>query len=348
MLQWDAMAQRALQRTTIRQIADQAGVSIATVSRVLNGRGDVSDETRDLVSRVIRENGYTANRNARGLSAGRTGLVGVVVPLVFPAYFAYILAGAAEALFERDLQIVLSPTGNEYAREVSVFNRLHGVTDGSLIILPEESSEELERHLDNGFRFVVIDPLMQLDERIPSVSAANTSGADQAMRHLLRLGHRRIAHITGPKGWLATEDRRRGYRAALASAGTLPDPGLEAEAIPEIDSGRDAATALLALPDPPTAIFAFNDNIAIGAIQAARARGLRVPDDLSVVGFDDVEHATIVTPALTTVRQPLAEMGRTAVSLLSRLMEGQSFETLHVELATRLVVRDSTAPLGNR
>ena len=347
MLQWDAVTQRALQRTTIREIANQAGVSIATVSRVLNGRGDVSDETRDLVSRVIRENGYTANRNARGLSAGRTGLVGVVVPLVFPAYFAYILAGAAEALFERDLQIVLSPTGNEYAREVSVFNRLHGVTDGSLIILPEESSEELERHLDNGFRFVVIDPLMQLDERIPSVSAANTSGADQAMRHLLQLGHRRIAHITGPKGWLATEDRRRGYRAALAAAGTLPDPGLEAEAIPEIDSGRDAATALLALPDPPTAIFAFNDNIAIGAIQAARARGLRVPDDLSVVGFDDVEHATIVTPALTTVRQPLAEMGRTAVSLLSRLMERQSLETLHVELATRLVVRDSTAPLGN-
>lgn len=347
MLQWDAVTQRALQRTTIREIANQAGVSIATVSRVLNGRGDVSDETRDLVSRVIRENGYTANRNARGLSAGRTGLVGVVVPLVFPAYFAYILAGAAEALFERDLQIVLSPTGNEYAREVSVFNRLHGVTDGSLIILPEESSEELERHLDNGFRFVVIDPLMQLDERIPSVSAANTSGADQAMRHLLQLGHRRIAHITGPKGWLATEDRRRGYRAALAAAGTLPDPGLEAEAIPEIDSGRDAATALLALPDPPTAIFAFNDNIAIGAVQAARARGLRVPDDLSVVGFDDVEHATIVTPALTTVRQPLAEMGRTAVSLLSRLMERQSLETLHVELATRLVVRDSTAPLGN-
>ena len=338
------MAQATSQRTTIRQIADQAGVSIATVSRVLNGRGDVSDETRDLVTRVIRENGYTANRSARGLSAGRTGFVGVVVPLVYPAYFSGILDGAAEALFERDLQIVLSPTGQEHDREVSVLDRLHGATDGSLIILPEESSEELERHLDSGFRFVVIDPLMQLDERIPSVSAANTSGADQAMRHLLDLGHRRIAQIAGPRGWLATEDRRRGYRAALASAGILPDPALEVESIPEIDPGRDAAASLLALPDPPTAIFAFNDNAAIGAIQAARARGIRVPEDLSVVGFDDVEHATIVTPALTTVRQPLAEMGRTAVSLLSRLMEGQSFETLHVELATRLVVRDSTAP----
>jgi LacI family transcriptional regulator len=338
------MTEVAPQRFTIRQIADLAGVSIATVSRVLNGRGDVSDETRDLVSRVIRENGYTANRSARGLSAGRTGLVGILVPLVYPAYFSGILAGAAEALSERDLQIVLSPTGGEHDREVSVLDRLHGLTDGALIILPEESSEELERLLDGGYRFVVIDPLMPLDERIPSVSAAHTSGADQAMRHLLELGHRRIAQITGPRGWLATEDRRRGYRAALAAAGILPDRALEVEAVPEIAPGREAADYLLDLSEPPTAIFAFNDNIAIGAVQAARARGLTVPDDLSIVGFDDVENATIVTPALTTVRQPLAEMGRTAVSLLNRLLERQRFETLHVELATRLVVRDSTAP----
>jgi LacI family transcriptional regulator len=338
------MSQAAQQRLTIRQIADLAGVSIATVSRVLNGRGDVSDETRDLVSRVIRENGYTANRSARGLSGGRTGLVGVLVPLVYPAYFSAILAGAAEALAERDLEIVLSPTGHEHDREVSVLDRFHGLTDGALVILPEESSEELLRLLHGGYRFVVLDPLMPLDDRIPSVSAAHTSGADQAMRHLLELGHRRIAQISGPRGWVATEDRRRGYRAALAAAGILPDPVLEVESEPEIDPGQAAAEQLLALPEPPTAIFAFNDGIAIGAIRAARARGLRVPEDLSVVGFDDVEYATIVTPALTTVRQPLAEMGRTGVSILNRLLERQSFETLHVELATRLVVRDSTAP----
>jgi LacI family transcriptional regulator len=339
------MAQVVHQRRTIRQIAELAGVSIATVSRVLNGRGDVSDETRDLVTRVIRENGYTANRSARGLSGGRTGLVGVLVPLVFPAYFSAIVAGAAEALSQRDLQIVLSPTGHEHDREVSVIDRLHGLTDGALIILPEESSEELVRLLDGGYRFVVLDPLMPLDERIPSVSAAHTSGADQAMTHLLALGHRRIAQINGPSGWVATEDRRRGYRGALAAAGILPDPALEIEAEPEIGPGRDAALYLLDLPDPPTAIFAFNDNIAIGAIQAARERGVRVPDDLSIVGFDDVEYAAIVTPALTTVRQPLAEMGRTAVSLLNRLLDGHGVETLHVELATRLVVRDSTAPV---
>ncbi|MFL5918301.1 MAG: LacI family DNA-binding transcriptional regulator [Gaiellaceae bacterium] len=339
------MGQIAPHRLTIRQIADLAGVSIATVSRVLNGRNDVAPETRDLVTRVIRENGYTANRSARGLSAGRTGLVGVLVPLIYPAYFSAILAGAAEALSELDLRVVLSPTGHEHDREVSLLERLmHGVTDGALIVMPEESSPELERLVEGGYRFVVVDPIMPLAERIPSVSAAHTSGADQAMRHLLGLGHRRIAQITGPRGWLATEDRRRGYHAALASAGILPDAALEVEAIPEIPPGREAADQLLDLPEPPTAIFAFNDNIAIGAIQAARARGLRVPEDLSVVGFDDVELATVVTPALTTVRQPLAEMGRTAVSLLNRLLERQRFETLHVELATRLVVRESTAP----
>jgi LacI family transcriptional regulator len=255
-----------------------------------------------------------------------------------------MLAGASEALAELDMQIVLSPTAGEHDREVSVLDKLHGVTEGALMMQPEESSAELVRLLDEGYRFVVLDPLMPLDQRIASVSAAHTSGADQAMRHLLELGHRRIAHITGPRGWVATEDRRRGYYAALASAGILLDLALEVESIPEIAPGRAAAEQLLDLPEPPTAIFAFNDNIAIGVIQAARDRGLSVPEDLSVVGFDDVEHATVVSPTLTTVRQPLAEMGRTAVSLLNRLLERQRFETLHVDLATRLVVRESTAP----
>jgi LacI family transcriptional regulator len=312
---------------------------------VMNGHSDVAEETRDLVMRVVRENGYATNRSARGLSAGRTGLVGVLVPLVYPVYFSAILSGAAEALYEQELRLVLSPTQHEHDREVSLLDRLmHGMTDGALIVLPEESSDELARLLEQGYRFVVVDPRLPLDERVPSVSAAHASGADQAMSHLLGLGHRRIAAITGPRGWVATEDRRRGYHAALAALGILPEPALEVEADFEIGPGRDAAGHLLDLRDPPTAIFAFNDNLAIGAIQAARDRGLRVPGDLSVVGFDDVEPATIVTPTLTTVRQPLAEMGRTAVSLLMRLLERQRFETLRVELATRLVVRESTGP----
>jgi LacI family transcriptional regulator len=333
-------------RVTIREIADLAGVSIATVSRVVNGRDDVAPQTRETVMRVIEERGYTTNRNARALSAGRTGVVGMLVPLVYPAYFSAILSGVAEALYEQDFRLLLSPTQHQHDREVSLLDRLvDGMADGALIVLPEESSEELEGLLERGYSFVVVDPRMPLGERIPAVSAAHTAGADQAMRHLLQLGHRRIGALTGPRGWVATEDRRRGYHAALAAAGILPDPELEMESNFEIGGGLDAAGRLLDLPAPPTAIFAFNDNLAIGTIAAARERGLSVPEDLSVVGFDDVEHATIATPALTTVRQPLAEMGRMAVSILVRLLDKQRLETLRVELGTRLVVRGSTGPL---
>ena len=330
-------------RVTIREIADLAGVSIATVSRVVNGRDDVSDETREAVQRIVRERGYSVNRSARGLSGGRTGFVGVTIPKVHPVYFSSILSGAAEALYEQDMRIVLCPTEHEHDREVGLLERLmHGTTDGALLVLPEETNDELESLLNHGYRFVVVDPLTELNERIPAVSAANFSGANQAVKHLLGLGHRRIGAITGPTGWLAPEERRGGYHAALASAGIMPDPALEIASDFQIEGGIEAAGRLLDAPERPTAIFGFNDNLAIGAMHAARARGLRIPEDISIVGFDDIEWAEHVTPALTTVRQPLAEMGRMAVSLLTRLLDNQSFEALHVELATRFIVRAST------
>lgn len=333
-------------RITIREIAELAGVSIATVSRVVNGRDDVSEETREIVQRIVREHGYSANRSARGLSAGRTGFIGVTVPLLNPPYFSSILSGVAEALDELDMRIVLCPTLHEHDREVTLLERLmHGTTDGALLILPEESNEELEVLVNHGYRFVVVDPLQRLDEKIPGVSAANPAGADEAMKHLLGLGHRKIGAITGPASWFATAERRRGYHAGLAAAGIMPVPEYEVESDFQIEGGVVAAGRLLDLPDRPTAIFAFNDNLGIGAMQAARARGLRIPEDLSIVGFDDTELASIVSPPLTTVRQPLEEMGRMAVSLLMRALESQRFEALHVELATRLVVRGSTAPV---
>jgi LacI family transcriptional regulator, galactose operon repressor len=339
------VSKRFRERATIHDIAAEAGVSVATVSRVLNARDHVAPETRERIARIVRERGYVVNRSARNLQDGRTGLVGLLVPLVHPHYFSTIVAGASEALFEQDLRAVLSATEHKHDREVTLLDRLmHGMADGALVVLPEETSDELERLLDTNYRFVVIDPRLPLDARIPAVSAAHSSGAGEAVRHLLELGHRRIAAITGPCDWVATEERRRGYHAALASYGILPDPRLEIEADFEIPGGARAAAELLDTADPPTAIFAFNDNLAIGTIQAARAHGLRVPEDLSVVGFDDSEHASLITPTLTTVRQPLAEMGRTAVNLLRRLLDGQRVETLHVELGTRFVVRDSSAP----
>jgi LacI family transcriptional regulator len=340
-----AIVESGNRRATIREIAELAGVSIATVSRVVNGRGDVSPETRELVQRVVRERGYMANRSARGLSRGKTGLIGGTVPMVHYPYFSHLVAGVAEALYESDMRLVLCPTYHEHEREVSLLERLlHGTTDGAVIILPEESSDELEQLVNHGYRFVVVDPLVPLNERIPAVSAAHTAGADQAMKHLLSLGHRRIGAITGPPTGKATAERRRGYYAALAEAGIAPDRELEVPSNFEVSGGVEGATKLLDLADPPTAIFCFNDNMAIGAMRVARERGIRVPEDLSLVGFDDLGEASIVHPALTTIRQPLAEMGRIAVSLLMRLLEDQPLEALHVELATRLVVRESTAP----
>jgi LacI family transcriptional regulator len=336
-------------RATIREVAESAGVSIATVSRVVNASGYVSAKTRTNVERVIREHRYTANRSARGLSAGRTGLVGVTLPRIHPSYFSVIVAGVAEALYELDMRIVLAPTLHEHDREVGLLERLmHGTTDGGLLVLPEESGSELRTLMSYGYRFVVVDPRRRIDERVPTVSAAHTSGADQATRYLLELGHRRIAAITGPADMMATEERLRGYHAALASAGVLPDPAIVIESDWEVDGGRRAGAALLALPDPPTAIFAFNDPLAIGAMQSVVARGLRVPEDVSIVGFDDTAESEFVTPLLTTVRQPLAEMGRMGVSLLMRLLENRSFEALHVELATQLIVRASTGPAPAR
>jgi LacI family transcriptional regulator len=339
----NSLGDRRRARVTIRQVADRAGVSIATVSRVINGHTDVSERTREAVQRVLREDGYLASSRSRQRS---TGLIGVAVPMVHPGYFAEILSGAAEALYEHDLQVVLCPTRHSHDREVSLLDRLaDGGADGAILVLPEESSDELRGLADHGLRFVVIDPRTEVAEGIPVVCASHSAGAEQVTRHLLDLGHRRIGVICGPEGWVATEERLRGHHAALAGRGVLPDPALVRYANFRLEGGSDAASLLLALPDPPTAIFAFNDNMAIGAIQAASARGLHVPDDVSVAGFDDTGEAAITVPALTTVRQPLAELGRTAVSILLRQLENRRLEPLRVELQTRLVLRDSTGPV---
>jgi LacI family transcriptional regulator len=332
-------------RATIRDIADLAGVSIATVSRVLNDRPDVAAGTRETVLQVVREHGFSTNRGARGLSSGRTGMIGLTLPLVADAYFGPMLSGAAEALYESDLRLVVAPTLHKHDREVSVIERLmRGTTDGAILMLPEESGDELLALQRQGFPFVVVDPREQPPEGIACVSAMHSAGAKQATEHLLSLGHRRIGAIAGARGWYATDERLAGFHAALATAGIRLDPELVVYSDWRIPRGTEAARELLSLPDPPTAIFGFNDNVAIGALHAARELGLSVPADLSVVGFDDTEQAVIVTPRLTSVSQPLAELGRMGVSLLIRILEGQRLDALRIELATRLVVRESTAP----
>ena len=333
------------ERLTIRDIARLAGVSTATVSRVANGRPDVSEETRVQVQKVMREHGFTANRSARALSAKRTGLIGLTVPFVEETYFTGILSGAAEALYELDQRVVLCPTHHDHEREVSLIEHLMGgTTDGALILLPEESSLELRRLQELGYPFVVVDPRQALDDGIPAVSATHAAGARAATDHLLRLGHRRVALITGTADWLATDERIEGYRMALTAGGLAFTYELLAGGDFATATGYRAARLLLELEDPPTAIFASNDNLAIGAMRAVFERGLGIPRDISIVGFDDSGLASNVFPRLTTVRQPLGELGRTAVSLLNRLLNGQRTEALRIELATQLIVRESTGP----
>ena len=331
-------------RATIRDVARHAGVSVATVSRVVNDRPDVSQETRDAVMEVVRALSFSTNRSARALSKGRTGLIGFTIPFVLGDYYSQILSGATEALHEQEMRAVLCPTRHEHDREAALVERLmRGTTDGAILVLPSESPDELKDLGRQGFPFVVVDAPMPLPDQIPVVSARHSAGARAATEHLLGLGHRRIGIVTGREGWVATEERLTGYQAALAAAGVLASGELVRTGNFEMTEGHEAARELLALDDPPTAIFACNDNMAVGVLRAAAEAGLRVPDDLSVVGFDDSELARVTTPALTTVRQPLEEMGRMAVSLLTRLIDGQRVETLGVELATRLVVRGSTS-----
>ena len=244
------------------------------------------------------------------------------------------------------MRIVLCPTLHQHDREVTLLDRLmHGTTDGAVLTLPEETNKELKALQAPGLPFVVVDPRDAARRRHPGVSAGardRRARRDRAPARARAPPHRRD-HGPARPGWRApsgsTATAPRSPRPA-----SCPTPKLVVPSSFAIDGGTRGGPDCSTSPTGRPRSSRFNDNLAIGVLQAARARGLRVPDDLSVVGFDDTEHAAIVTPALTTVRQPLAEMGRMAVSLLLRLLENQRVETLRIELATRLVVRDSTAP----
>jgi LacI family transcriptional regulator len=243
-------------RETIRDIAAHAGVSITTVSRVLNDRPDVAQETREAVLDVIRELNFAPNLTTRPAPSGRTGLIGVTIPMVLGDYFAQIITGLTEALYELDMQAVLCPTFHHKEREITLVNQLlEGRIDGAILVLPEESSDDLLLLKQRGLSFVVADEAYPLDGDFPLVAAANMAGAIEATEHLLELGHRRIGLIKGIPGFVATEDRTSGYRAAL------PRPG-SGRTRPSRRSGSSAPSRagrsreLLDLPEPPTAIFA--------------------------------------------------------------------------------------------
>ncbi|AGL17402.1 LacI family DNA-binding transcriptional regulator [Actinoplanes sp. N902-109] len=328
-------------RGTVRDVAAATGVSIATVSRVLNGRGNVARETRELVERALVQLGGTGPR-PRGPGRPSGGPVFVRCPYLLTDYFGVIVSAVAEALDLHGRAMVLN--AGEAAQQTPVLTRLPhrpGLA-GAVLILPPEPAEELAALRLRQFPFVIVDPRVPPPRDTLAVSAAHAAGARALTTHLTGLGHRRIGVVAGPDEWLASDARLAGHTTALAGAGVLPDPALIRHVEPTVAWGRHAAGELLDRPAPPTAIVGFNDKTAVGALQAAAERGLRVPADLSVAGFDDIDLSRATSPMLTTVRQPLAELGRMAVSLLVRVLERHELEALHVELATELVVREST------
>jgi LacI family transcriptional regulator len=332
-------------RPTLAEIADAAGVSVATVSKVLNDRADVSLETRRRVQKHLRDSYYRPGGwdSVRPRGQGRS--IEVVVPELQNPYIIGVLAGVTSSAAAEGFEVVI---GRLLSSDASVDNPqalLRSEHAGAIFVTADASSPSLKALDEAGFPVVVVDPLRVNDSKCISIGATNFTGGVTAAEHLLSLGHRRIGHAGGPHSVDCSYARLAGYSSALRKAGIELDESLVTHGAFTYDAGRQAAGDLLDRSDRPTAIFAASDEIALGVMEEARRRAIRIPQDLSVVGFDDTFLASRSAPPLTTVAQPLLEMGRVATRSLAQMITNDVIGTRHIELATRLVVRDSTAPL---
>ncbi|MFC5289672.1 LacI family DNA-binding transcriptional regulator [Actinokineospora guangxiensis] len=329
---------------TISAIAAAAGVSAPTVSRVLNGRGDVAPTTRERVEALLREHGY----RRRGAPARQSvGLVDLVFNDLDSPWAVELIRGVEDAAHAAGSGTVVSAVHRE-ARSARLWldNVRSRASDGVILVTTDLDPALQDELRELGLPRVVVDPAGVPALDAPTIGATNWAGGLSATEHLIRLGHRRIGFVAGrPELW-CSRARLDGYRAGLETAGLTFDPELVMPGEFDYESGFRGGERLFALPDPPSAVFAASDQMALGVYEALRRRGLRVPDDVSVVGFDDLPEARWSSPPLTTVRQPMAEMGRLAVRTLHRLVRGEEVDSPRVELATELVIRDSTAPRG--
>jgi DNA-binding LacI/PurR family transcriptional regulator len=323
-------------------VAREAGVSVPTASKVVNGREDVAPETRRRVTEALDRLGYVRRPRFDATKAPR--LVDLVVHSLESSWSGAVLHGAEEAAHDAGLEVVVSAalTRSRAGRpERGWLDKLVARgSSGVLFNLAELSASQyawLEQH---RIPFVMIDPVQEPPEGVVSVGAANWQGGLTATEHLLALGHERIAVVAGSRRTMCNSARVAGYRSALASAGIRQRPEYVRYAGFDEARARRRMLELLDLPEPPTAVFVCSDGMALGVYEALGARGLRVPDDMSVVGFDDLPEARWASPALTTVRQPLSEMAATA---LRSLLDGHRPESTRTELSTRLVRRASTA-----
>lgn len=330
-------------RASVRDVAGRTGLSIATVSRVLNGNEGVTAATRERVLAVLEDLGPAAPV-ARGQNAYARGPVFVRCPYVLTDYFGVIVSAISEELASQNRAMLLDAGESSQFRHPLGQLPIRAETAGAILVLPPEEASELVALRRHGFPFVIVDPRTTPPDGTVVVSAAHHQGGRLLTAHLLDLGHRRIGVLTGPPDWLASTERFAGHTTALAELGILQESQFVASVSATELDGEEAARRLLTPTDRPTALVCFNDKVAIGALRAAQALGLSVPLDVSIVGFDDSDIGRAAQPQLTTVWQPLAEMGRLAVAQLTRLIAHDKIDTVQVELGTRLVVRGSSAP----
>ncbi|MCW6009100.1 LacI family DNA-binding transcriptional regulator [Micromonospora sp. CPCC 205371] len=330
--------QHAAGPVTISYIAESAGVSVPTVSKVINGRSGVAADTRARVEALISQYGYR-----KSSAVHRSTTMELVFDQLEHMWGVEIIRGVERVAREHRLGVILTEFGPERSTIRYWIDDTLARRPACVVTVAQLSEEQRDRLRARGIPCVVFDPTMELPDDVPFVGATNWSGGRSATRHLIGLGHRRIAMVSGPDDVLCCRARLDGYRAALESAGLPVDVGLIVRTDLTQQGGFTAALDLLNRPEPPTAIFTANDLQALGVYQAARTLGLRIPADLSVVGFDDLPITTLVDPPLTTVHQPLIEMASAATEMALALGRGENPQT-GIELATTLTIRQSTAP----
>ncbi len=330
-------------RMTLADIAKIANVSLATVSKVLNGRTGVSEARRDQILAILDAQGY----RRRGTGGKHpAGLIDIVLRGIDTLWATQILVGAQEEAVRAGVGLVVTPThGRTMGNRHWLTSLAQRHSDG-LVLVVSRLQIGVDQELDKlGIPYVFLDPIGVPDQDVPVIGATNFEGGIEATEYLLGLGHTRIGIVTGERGLACSEERMAGYQAALTRAGIPIDQDLIQYGNFQVEGGYAGATRLLGLRRPPTAIFAGSDQQAYGVYQAAKAAGLGIPEDLSVVGFDDVPLCQWVSPPLTTVRQPLTEMAREATRILCEMAyRGIEPPDKKIELATSLVVRESTAP----
>jgi DNA-binding LacI/PurR family transcriptional regulator len=325
---------------TIYTVAEKAGVSIATVSRVLSNSDKVRPETRASIQRAMEELGYHPNLAARKLAFKTTGTIALIFPDISGPYYSMVISGVDQEADRQDYSVLIYGMHGKKTSRNGFLQVLSSKVDGFIIMTRTVDENRLLNLHRQGIVFVLLGQRCESFD-CDSVMVDNRAGAYNAVVHLLSHGHRRIAFVGGPEDSHAHLERYEGYQEAIQHAGLKIDPELVATGNFLYQGGRSAAQQLLSLPHPPSAIFAGNDEMAIGAIDEARNLGCKIPEQLAIIGFDDIQTAAFTNPGLTTVRQPMKRLGEVAADLLLYRLKERETPLRHEVLSTELVVRQT-------